>query len=245
MRRGLLRISDLRRSGTCSLASAMFFARATTRPSRRSSRRGVSLIELLVVLAIMLLIFAMAGVLVGPPLKRARLASAANDILVLAKKVPVESRTQGAGQGLVVFLKATPLTSTFELVADATSDGQFQDPSGGSPSDSLIASVPPVQLPDGIVFYDMPAPYPNGNSWTNWGASGTAFVIGVDFQGRTILPTGRQVAGTAVINLTHADMVSGAVTPLVVHRITFGAVWSVRDTILVKDPAATGGWRQY
>ncbi|MFN7986063.1 MAG: prepilin-type N-terminal cleavage/methylation domain-containing protein [Thermoanaerobaculia bacterium] len=225
----------------------MLFARATTRPPRRSSRRGVTLIELLVVLAILLLIFAMGGVLIGPPLKKARLASAANDILVLAKKVPVESRTQRAGQGLFVFLKATPGTSTFELVADSnpapSGDGVFQDPSGGGTTDALIASIPSIQLPDGIVFYDMPAPY--GNCWTNWGASGTAFVLGVDFQGRAILPNGRQIAGTAAINLTHADMASGAVTPLIVHRITFGAVWSVRDTLLVKDPAATGGWREF
>jgi prepilin-type N-terminal cleavage/methylation domain-containing protein len=228
----------------------MFFARATTRPPRRSSRRGVSLIELLVVLAILLLIFTMAGILIGTPLKRARLESAANDIAFLAKRVPIEARAQRGGQGLFVFLKADPANGVLELVADTNpapgGDGQFQDPAGGGAVDSVIDSVKAVRLadlPSGIVFYDMPAPY--GNCWSNWGAVGTSFVLGIDFQGRTVLPTGRPINGSAAINLTHADMVSGAITPLVVHRITFGAVWSIRHTRLVKDPGAPTGWREY
>lgn len=243
----LLRVPTGWRSGTCEVVPAMMFARATTRPSRRSRRRGVTLVELLVVLAILLLVFAMGGVLIGPPLKRARLASAANDVIVLAKKVPIEARAQRAGQGLFVFMKATPGTSTFELVADSNpapgGDSQFQDPSGGGSVDSVIASALPVQLPAGIVFYDLPAPY--GNCWTNWGAIGTSFVLGIDFQGRTVGPDGRQIAGVATINLTHADMVSGAVTPLIVYRLTFSAVWGVRQTRIVKDPGVASGWREF
>ena len=247
MRKDRLRRRAGWRLGTCKGAAAMLSVPVTARPHHRVSRRGVSLVELLVVLAIMLLIFTMAGVLIGPPLKKARLESAANDVVVLAKRVPVESRAQRAGQGLFVFLKGTPGTGVFELVADTNpapaGDGRFQDPSGGGSVDSLMADIPPVQLPEGIVLYDLPAPY--GNCWTNWGVSGTSFVLGVDFQGRAIGPDGRQIGGVAAINLTHADMASGAVTPLVVQRITFGAVWSVRRTRLVKDPAAASGWREF
>ena len=229
---------------------AMLSARSTVAPLRRSRRRGVSLIELLVVLAIMLLVFAMSGVLIGPPMKKARVASLANDIVVLAKRVPVESRTQRAGQGAFVFLKASPTDGVLELVVDSNpapgGDGVFQDPSGGGAVDSVIAGVQALRLediPKGWVFYDMPAPY--NNCWSNWGSVGTSFVLGVDFQGRTVGPNGRQIAGTAAINLTHADMVSGAIEPMVVHRITIGAVWGVRHTRLVKDPAAASGWREF
>jgi prepilin-type N-terminal cleavage/methylation domain-containing protein len=225
----------------------MFFARRTSRPADRSPRRGVTLVELIVVLAIMLLIFAIGGVLIGPPLKKARLANAANDVAVLARRVAVESRAQRSGQGAFVFLKATPGTGTFELVADLNpapgGDGVFQDPSGGGSVDTLIAGIPPALLPEGIVVYNLPAPY--DNSWTNWSASGTSFVLGIDFQGRTVGVDGRQIGGVASLNLTHADMASGAVTPLVVHRLTFGSVWSVRNTRLVKDPAAATGWREF
>jgi hypothetical protein len=40
-------------------------------------------------------------------------------------------------------------------------------------------------------------------------------------------------------------MVSGAVTPMVVHRVTIGTVWGVRHTRLVQDPAAATGWREF
>ncbi len=225
----------------------MVSVRSSARPARRSSQRGVSLVELLVVLVILLLIFAMGGVLIGPPLKKARLAAAANDLTVLAQKVPIQARTQRGGQGAFVFLKATPGTGLFELVADTgpapAGDGRFTDPSAGTNPDSLIANVQPYRLPQGIVFYDMAAPY--DPCWSNWGASGTNFVLGVDFQGRAVGPDGRQIAGSASINLTHADMASGAVTPLVVHRLTFGSVWGVRQTRLVQDAAVASGWREY
>ena len=226
----------------------MFLARSLAHPLRRSPRRGVSLVELLVVLAIMLLIFAMAGVLIGPPLRKARLAGAANDLAVLARRVAVEARTQRGGQGLFVFLKATPATGVFELVADTNpapgGNGSFQDPSGGGAVDSVITTVQRFQLPAGIVFTNLPAPY--DNCWSNWSVpNATAFVLGIDFQGRTVAHTGRQITGIASVNLTHADMASGAVTPLVVHRLTFGPVWNVRQTRLVKDPAAASGWREF
>lgn len=237
------------RPAPCVDAAAMIQDRPT-RHRRRSTRRGVSLVELLVVLAIMLLIFAMAGVLIGPPLRKARLAAAANDLAVLAQRLPVEGRTRRGGQGLFVFLKGTPASRRFEIIADtggaiAGGDGIFRDPTSGTDPDSVITSIPPLQLPEGIVFYDLPSPW--GNNWSNWGASGANFVLGLDYQGRTVGPgspgsPGRQIAGVASVNLTHADMVSGAITPLVVHRVTIGAVWGVRHTRLVRDGSV---WREY
>ena len=120
MHEGLLRFLEGGRPETCDGAAAMVSVRSSARPVRRSPRRGVSLIELLVVLAIMLLIFAMAGVLVGPPLRKARLAAAANDLTVLAQRVAIEARTQRGGQGSYIFLKGSPAARVFELVADTS-----------------------------------------------------------------------------------------------------------------------------
>jgi prepilin-type N-terminal cleavage/methylation domain-containing protein len=253
MHEGLLRFLEGGRPETCDGAAAMVSIRPSARLIRRSPRRGVSLIELLVVLAIMLLIFAMAGVLVGPPLRKARLAAAANDLTVLAQRVAIEARTQRGGQGRFVYLKATPGTRTFELIADsggatAGGDSVFQDPTSGTDPDSLITAVQPLTLPPGIVFYNLPAPY--NNCWSNWGTSGGNYVLGLDYQGRTVGPgvagtPGRQISGLASVNLTHADMASGAVTPLIVHRVTIGSVWGVRHTRLVQDAAAATGWREF
>ena len=199
---------------------------------------------MLIVFAILLLIFAMAGVFIGPPLKRARLASAAMDVEVLAKKVPIESRSRRGGQGLIVFLRSNTANRTLELVADTNpapaGNGTFEDPDGGGSTDTRLGDIQPVQLPEGVVFYDPGVPY--GNSWANWGATATGFAVGVDFQGRTVRPTGGQIAGAATLFLTHADMVSGVVAPLVVHRISIAPVWGVRQTRLVKDGA---GWKEY
>ncbi len=250
MNERLLRRADGCRPETCGGAAAMFPIRSSARSDRRSPRRGVSLVELLVVLAILLLIFAMGGILIGPPLRKARLASAANDVAVLAQRVPIEARTQRGGQGLFVFLRADPATRTFDLVADtggagAGGDGVYRDPSDATNPDSVIQAVQPVRLPEGIVFYNLPAPY--DNCWSNWGVSGANFVLGLDYQGRTIGPgaagvPGRQITGLASVNLTDADMASGAITPLVVHRLTIGAVWGVRHTRLVKDGTV---WREF
>ena len=128
----------------------------------------------------------------------------------------------------------------------------------------MITTVQPLRLPDGIVFYDLPAPY--DNCWSNWGAERHRLRPGPRLPGadgragrwesmpseRVGIP-GRQIAGPASVNLTHADMVSGAVTPLIVHRVTIGTVWGVRHTRLVKDPAAptpaergpAPGWREF
>ncbi len=253
MNEGLLRYSGSDRPETCNGAAAMISIRSTRRLHRRSPRRGVSLVELLVVLAIMLLIFAMAGVLLGPPLRKARLAAAANDLAVLAQKLPIEGRARRGGQGLFVYLKGTPGTRRFELIADtggavAGGDFIFRDPASGTDPDSVITNIQPLQLPEGIVFYDLPAPYTA--NWSNWGVSGANYVLGLDFQGRTIGPgaagaPGRQISGVAAVNLTHADMASGAVTPLIVHRVTIGAVWGVRHTRLVRDAGAASGWREF
>ena len=252
MHKGLLRWPGELRPETCDDVVAMFSVRSSVRFRRRSPRRGVSLVELLIVLAILGLIFGMAGILIGPPLKKARLASAANDLAVLMQRAAVEARTQRGGQGLFVYIKGTPATRTFELLADTGGggggDGVYQDPSGGAPPDSVIANVSPVRLPAGIVFHNLPAPY--NNCWSNWGVSGVNFVLGLDYQGRTVGPgapgaPGRQINGFAAVNLTHADMASGLVTPLVVHRLTIGPVWGVRHTRLVRDAAAASGWREY
>lgn len=133
MNEGLLRYSGSDRPETCNGAAAMISIRSTRRLHRRSPRRGVSLVELLVVLAIMLLIFAMAGVLLGPPLRKARLAAAANDLAVLAQKLPIEGRARRGGQGLFVYLKGTPGTRRFELIADTGERSPGETSSSGTP----------------------------------------------------------------------------------------------------------------
>lgn len=258
MNERLLRRADGSRPETCEDAAAMFSVRSSARPDRRSPRRGVSLIELLAVLAILLVLFTVAAILIGPPLKKARLAGAANSVANLAARLPIESQRQAGGQGSAVFLKATTADRTFGLVADTVDataappnapDGRYQDPTG-SPGDAVLDPVATVRLPEGIVFYNFDSGAPYDNCWTRWGdAGGGNYVLGIDLRGRTIDETGIQIAGPASLNLTHVDMIgaSPTVTPLTVYRLTFNALWGVRLTRLVRDPAAvaTAGWREF
>lgn len=220
--------------------------------------RGVSLIELLAVLAILLILFTLAGILIGPPLKKARLAGAASSVANLAARLPIESQRQAQGQGAAVFLKANTAGRKFELVADTVDaiaaapnapDGRYQDPTG-SPADALLDEAATVRLPVGIVFYDFDAGAPYDNCWTRWGdAGGGNYVLGIDLRGRTIDEDGVQISGPASLNLTHVDMTgaSPTVTPLTVYRLTFNSLYGVRMTRLVRDPAAvaTAGWREF
>jgi prepilin-type N-terminal cleavage/methylation domain-containing protein len=210
--------------------------------------RGVSLIELLAVIAILGIIFTIGAVFIGPPLKRAQLGGAANDLVVFGQRVVAQRQQQRAGQGSVVFIRAAPASRQFTMVTDATGDGQFQQPAGAG-TDAEIAGQELV-LPDTIVFYPsgasppaLPATY--GPSWQGWSAVTTTFVLGVDFQNRAITSGGAQISQAAVVNLTHVDMLSGAVTPLVVYRISIRPVWGVRLQRLVRDAGAPTGWQEY
>jgi prepilin-type N-terminal cleavage/methylation domain-containing protein len=209
----------------------------------------VTLVELLVVLAILGIIFGIGGIFIGPPLKRAQLASAANDLAVFSQRALVQRQQQRAGQGSVIFLQATPATRRFTMVADTTGDGRYDPPSGASPDTEIVGQE--LVLPSTIEFYPagisppaLPATY--GPSWQGWSTVDAATrVLGVDFQSRTISSGGAQIALSAVVNVTHADMLSGAVAPLVVYRISIRPVWGVRVQRLVRDESVASGWQEF
>lgn len=232
----------------CKRAAEMrygLFVRPRVSPAKQ---RGVSLLELLVVLAILAIIFTLGAMLVGPPLKRAQLAGAANDLVVFGQRVSAQRRLQRAGQGSVIFVRATPASRQFTMIEDSTGDGQYQAPAGAG-TDTQIAGQELV-LPNTIAFYPsgatppaLPATY--GPSWQGWSAVTTDFVLGVDFQDRAISSGGAQISQAAVVNLTHVDMLSGAVSPLVVYRISIRPVWGVRLQRLVRDAGAPTGWQEF
>ena len=259
MNEELLRRADGSRPETCEGAAAMFSVRPSARPCRRSPRRGVSLVELLVVLAIMLL----------------DLRDGRSPHRSAAPEGPARGRRQRAGgpgpEGCPRSADPAGRAGAVHLPesharhpglrAHRGHGGRRREATACSRTRAAgplpIRSSRPFSrfgCPRGSSSIDLPAPY--DNCWSNWAASGTDFVLGLDFQGRTVGPgaigvdasgtaigiPGRQIAGPASVNLTHADMVSGAVTPLVVHRVTIGTVWGVRHTRLVQDGTI---WREF
>jgi len=74
------------------------------------------------------------------------------------------------------------------------------------------------------------SPYCDSKDWT------VGRSLQCDFQGRTIDPaTGRQLAGPAMLVLTHVDVVSGAFQPPTRYVLSINPVWSVRIQKQIKD----------
>lgn len=75
----------------------------------------------------------------------------------------------------------------------------------------------------------------NSLPWTN------ARAVMCDFQGRAIdVTTGRQLAGSATVVLTHTSVVNGSLDPPTRFLLSINPVWSVRVQKQIKD--ATNTW---
>ncbi len=225
---------------------------------RRTSRRGFSLVEGLVVLAILSIIFVLGGREITRAWKRQKLQSAAVDLKTLMQRALPEMQRRN----MQTFIQIGPLVNNvvtylpIYLIGDANQNGAidaFANPPTVANPDLLIdeydiivtgktgvrgvtgvgqefcLSTADITKIDSTLWSD------NSTNWSNPRA------LRCDFQGRAIdVATGRQIAGPAEFTFTHVDVVNGSFRPPTRYLISVNPVWSVRIRKQISD--ATPAW---
>ncbi len=200
----------------------------------RQREAGFSLIEMLVVVAILGLIALIMTINVAAALKRGRLEAAANQLRSIVESARVNAAEQGAG--VFVVLTGNPDGSwTVRLIRDANGDGQLQDPASGG-ADVLLQSQtdgPTNRLTNDLLLA-VADPDPLWPGRNNWPQVGGRFLLLCSPAGQPFVPGGTTALTVPqVISITHNEMVSGALHPRIRYDLTVSPLWRTRlDKVL-------------
>lgn len=229
--------------------------RSSSGPPR--GRRGFSLVELLVVIFILGLVFLAGGGEISRAWKRQKLQSAATDIKILMQRALPEMQRRN----MQTFVRIGPLQTVgavrflpIYLLGDANANGAIDafanPPTVGSPDllideyDIMVTGQTGIKGATGVAqeFSLSVADVTQIQSvlWsdntTNWN---NARAVMCDFQGRAIdVATGRQLAGSATVVLTHTGVVNQTLIPRTRYLLSINPVWSVRVRKQIMDGAS-------
>jgi|GEM_PF-3204643 prepilin-type N-terminal cleavage/methylation domain-containing protein len=204
-------------------------------PGKR--RRGFSLIELLVVIVIIgiSLTLGLSGILSA--LKRQRLGTAASEVNNLVTKVYSTMQNENL-QTFLVFGKYVALTGTdVAVVVDRSNNGvcdEAIDPNNDGLFDDAPRNLVPwrYRIPADIALSNAAANGQTFNApWLRPTTGPISAVILCDFMGRAMTPPAAAGGARAVVNtpatvtLTHADMISGKLTPQVTYTVSIAPLF--------------------
>jgi outer membrane murein-binding lipoprotein Lpp len=194
--------------------------------------------EALVVVAIIGFTVVIAGTQVLRTLKRNQLSSTVQSVQLLANRAYLEMQRRGA----LTFVKVGPVMPwtaggpdafvPVELWADSDNDGALD-----TTKDALLETQQLVILDrrtgDNAQQISLSTVAVDQIQSANWSANGTARsvarVLACDNFGRTIDPaTSLQIAASATLSITHADMVAGRLSPHRNYQLRISPVWSVQ-----------------
>ncbi len=176
---------------------------------------GFSLMELMIVVAILGLIAVIATMVVSQTIKRQRLAAAAGQLQAFMEKAYVLSIQDHSPVFVVLLPQASNGSRTVELVRDSNTD---QALSAGDPvMDRLL-------LTNDILVSNVTWPS------TTWGGN-TVNVLLCDMMGRTMDPTVSppKMASTPLISLTRFDMTGSnpSLSPAQRYDLSMDQLWHV------------------
>ena len=209
----------------------------------RTGRRAFSLVELLVVVAILGIILAIAVGQASKSFRRAKVDSIADTI----RNFIQDAGAQVQKQNLPVFIELSwvaapsPGFYRFQAIADSLTNGVLDGPPYNpigtidATKDSIVAQydVPSEIALSGIVG----AAQIESTLWSTNTADQSTRSLLCDFQRRTINPTsGGQIAGVATLSVSHVNMLqsSGQLKPLINDQIRINPIWSARILRTVK-----------
>lgn len=208
--------------------------RGTAGGTSRGRARGFSLLEALIVIAILLILFSIGAAMISTQARNAALIGTANAMEGLVQRAHMEMQRRGHTVFLRIREKDADGRRPVELWEDTNDDRALQAGTG----DVLINERPP----GGVSDYSIPATISLSRTdvdavqQVNWDDAGSGrFVLAVDFLGRTIRPsTGRQITAMATLTITHESMVTGGASPLVDYQLRINPVWNSSTAKLVQ-----------
>lgn len=195
-------------------------------PGRARSSRGFSLVELLVVIVILAALFAIAAAGLAKQARMARLLAVSNSIEALAQRTRFEMQRRGHAMFLRITERDANNERRLQLWEDTNDNRILQDGGGDTRVDEVL-------LPDWVSLSRTNVANVDQTLWADLGSG--RFGLGIDFLGRTFNPTsGRQINGIATVSVTHEQMVSGELSPMVDYQFRLNPVWNASTSRLVK-----------
>lgn len=189
---------------------------------RGRDQRGFTMVELLVVLAVLGVVLTIAGIEVMRTLKRGFLTSTVQRIQLLASRAQLEAQRRGATAFFRIGAVGSGPGGTLpvELWVDANGDGVFQ-----AASDLQIEQI--LLDPARISLSTAAVNQIQSANWSD-NSNNAERLLACDTLGRTMNPvTGLQIAQTATLSVTHADMVANVLQPRLNEQLRISPAWSI------------------
>lgn len=192
------------------------------------SEAGFTLIEMLVVVAIIGMIALIMTINVIATLKRGRLDTAANQLRSLVESARIAALDQRTGVFVVISQNGDG-SWTAQLVADTNGDGDLTfDPANPNAGPDMPVRQHLFLLTNDLAVAPTTAPAA-GLMWpgpNNWPVSNGSFVLRCDLRGQPWAPGGAAALTTpAIISITHGEMANGTLRPRVRYDITLSPLW--------------------
>ena len=209
----------------------MLRCRAGHGPSRES---GFSLVELLVVLAILGIMLTVAGIEVMRTLQKGRLSSTVQGLELTASRAYLEAQRRGA----TMFLRVGPLAGGI-MPVELWADNITNDP-GNTHVGTLQTTNPFADIlvervtidTAQICFSTTNAGQIESSSWSENSTDATKpRLLACDTFGRAMdatLAPPVQIAQTATLAITHAQMVSSRLLPKRNYQLRISPAWGVQ-----------------